>query len=337
MSWFTRDGQKGTSIGCSCYLDVHPQNSVFPLVPTKIALSVLVAVGAIFTSPALVTARQATPPQEKPLDPMPDGDRLARLVKKITYEGLLKDPAKLSAELGMEMTFTIKPALLHEKSCDEGGRRRSITLTEATIVNSWYRAGPEGLPAMKVPQFMSDKVYVANAPRVEYSIFRSTMCDSPYDEFEAQLSFLDVSAYSCFTPHRLARLIGTNHNFHNHGTSTSSYHAVPTDEYGTDLSFSFQFGAPCASSVTIGQGTRDSARQMRGFMKWRTCYDKARQDYCAANPGTGREHETRMNKHGASVCGSDWMDYVDREPFSGEKPPPYKIVNDPCGAGADTK
>ena len=334
MSWLTSDGQKGTSIGCSCYLDVYPQHSVFPLAPAKIALTVLVAVGAIFTSAALVTARQAALPQENPLDPMPDGDRLARLVKKITYEGLLKNPARLAVELGMEMTFTIKPALLRERSCGEGGRERSTTVTQATVTNSWYRAGPESLPSMRVPRFMSDEVYVANAPRVEYSIFQSTMCNSPYDEFAATLSFIDVSAYSCFTPQRLARLIGTNHNFHNHGASTSDYRAVPNDEYGTSLSFSFQFGAPCASGVTIRQGTRYSARQMRGFMKWRTCYDKARQDYCAANPGTGDEHKSRMDKHGDSVCGGCWMDYVDREPYSGEKPPPYKIVDDPCGADA---
>ena len=334
VSWLTSDGQKGTSIGCSCYLDVYPQHSVFPLAPAKIALTVLVAVGAIFTSAALVTARQAAPPQENPLDPMPDGDRLARLVKKITYEGLLKDPARVAAELGMDMTFTIKPVLLAEKSCDEGGRRRSTTLTEGIVTKSWYRTGPEGLPAMEVPRFGSDKVYVANAPRVEYSVYRSTMCNNPHDEFEARLWFLDVSAYSCFTPQRLERVIGTNHSFHNHGASSSSYHAVPTDEYGTSLRFSFQFGAPCASSVEIRQETRDSARQRRGFMKWRTCYDKARQDYCAANPGTGDEHKSRMNKHGDSVCGDRWMDYVDREPYSGEKPPPYKIVDDPCGADA---
>lgn len=32
----------------------------------------------------------------------------------------------------------------------------------------------------------------------------------------------------------------------------------------------------------------------------------------------------------AGDCG---VNRVDREPFSGEKPPPYEIVDDPCGTG----
>lgn len=295
------------------------------------ALAILLTCAAIGSSGGAAMAREAAPPQQKPLEPMPDGDRLARLVKKITYEGLLKDPARLAAELGIEMTFTTKPALIHEKTCEQGGRSGPTTLTEAIVGDSWYRAGPEGVPDMKVPQFMSDKVYIAREPRVVYSIFRSAVCETGHEEISATLSFVDVSAYSCFTPERLSQLIGTNHNFYNHGSSASTYAASPTDEYGTSLSFNFQFGAPCARSITIRQEASSSARQARGFMKWRTCYDKARLDYCTANPGTGRDHEDQMDNYGMSVCGRKWMDYVDREPFSGEAAPPYRVVDDPCG------
>jgi hypothetical protein len=297
------------------------------------ALAILLTCAAICSCGDAAMAREAGPPQQKPLEPMPDGDRLARLLKKITDEGLLNDPARLAAELDIEMTFKTRPAPVHEKSCEEGGSQRSTTLTEATIGSSWYRAGPEGVPDMKVPQFMSDKVYVAKAPRVEYRIFRGIMCKTGHEKIEARLTFLDVSAYACLTPERLGRVIGTTYAFHNHGWSSSSYEATPTDYYGTTLRFHFQAGAPCATSVTIDQNTRDSARQMRGFIKWRTCYDKARLDYCTAHPGTGGEHDNRMDRHGQSVCGDSWMDYVDREPFSGEPAPPYEIVDDPCGTG----
>ncbi len=298
---------------------------------SKIALAILLICTPIGGSGGAAMAREAAPPPQKPLEPMLDGDRLARLVKKITYEGLLKDPARLAAALGMEMTFTTKPALIHEKNCEQGGRSGPTTLTEATVGDSWYRAGPEGVPDMKVPQFMSDKIYIAREPKVVYSIFRSTVCKTGHEEIAAELSFADVSAYSCFTPARLSQLIGTDHRFYNHGSSGSTYAASPTDEYGTSLEFKFQFGAPCAVGITIRQEASSSARHARGFMKWRTCYDKARLDYCTANPGAGRDHEDQMNKYGDSICGARWMDYVDREPFSGEPAPPYKVVDDPCG------
>ncbi|MCF8534383.1 MAG: hypothetical protein K9G48_15355 [Reyranella sp.] len=297
------------------------------------ALIVLLACAVVGGCGGAAMAQGAGPSQQKPLEAMPDGDRLARLVKKITDDGLLNDPARLAAALGMEMNFETRAGQTHEKSCEEGGPKKSVTITKATVKESWYRAGPEGMPAMKVPRFMSAEVHVADSPSVQYELYRITRCKAVPDEMEAILHFADVSAYSCFTPERLRRLIGTDYDSYNHGGSGSNYRATPTDEYGARLEFGFQAGAPCATGITIRQSTRDSARNMRGFIKWRTCYDKARLDYCTANPGTGSVHEDRVDNHGKSICGDNWMDYVDREPFSGEKAPPYEVVRDPCGTG----
>lgn len=272
-------------------------------------------------------------PQEEPLEPMPNGDALARLLKKIANEGLLTDPVKLAATLDMQVAFETKVADIRHKPCTEGGRTRQTTVTTATFGDSWYRPTPEGVRDMKVSQFLSDKVYVASTPKVFYSIYRTSLCNAAHEEIEASLSFSDVSAYSCFTPERLRRLIGTTYHTHNHGMAGSSYVAPPRVDDGATLAFTFQMDAPCATGVTVRQNTRDGLRHQRAFMKWRTCYDRARLDYCTAHPETDSDSENRMNEHGKSVCGPGWDAYLDREPFTHEPAPPYEVVEDPCGAG----
>lgn len=145
-------------------------------------------------------------PDEKPLEPMPNGDSLALLVKKIAKEGLLTDPVKLASALDMEVEFKTKVADIRHTPCNEGGRQRQTTVTTATFGASWYRTTPEGVRDMKVHQFMSDKVYVASTPRLSYDLYRTSLCNSAYEEVDASLTFGDVSAYSCFTPERLRRL-----------------------------------------------------------------------------------------------------------------------------------
>ena len=272
-------------------------------------------------------------PDEKPLEPMPNGDSLALLVKKIAAEGLLTDPAKLAAALDMEVEFKTKVAGIRHTPCDQGGRERQTTVTTAIFAPSWYRPTPEGVRDMKVPQFMSDKVYVASTPKLFYDLYRTSLCNAANEKVEASLTFGDVSAYSCFTPERLRRLIGTTYHTQHHGISGSSYLPPPRVDDGASLVFTFQMGAPCAVNVTIRQSTRDGLRHQRAFMKWRSCYDRARLDYCAAHPGTTDDSKQRMDRHGLSVCGDGWDAYLDREPFTDEPAPLYEVVDDPCGAG----
>lgn len=272
-------------------------------------------------------------PDEKPLEPMPNGDALAFLLKKIAKEGLLTDPVKLAAALDMDVKFETKVADIRHAPCNEGGRTRQTTVTTGTFGESWYRPSPEGMPDMKVPQWLSDRVYVASKPRVSYALYRTGLCKADNEEVEATLSFGDLSAYSCFTPDRLRRLIGATYNMHNHGVSSSSYVAPPRVDDGATLAFTFQMSAPCAVSVTVRQNTRDGLRHQRAFMKWRTCYDRARLNYCTAHPETDSGNETRMNQYGKEICGDGWDAYLDREPFTDEPAPPYEVVDDPCSAG----
>ena len=287
---------------------------------------------AIVSSNDAAVSRDAVP-QEKPLEPRPNGDGLAFLLKKIAKEGLLTDPVKLAAALDMEVNVATKIADIGHTPCSEGGRTRQTTVTHATFGESWYRPTPEGVRDMKVPQFLSDRVYIAGNPKLFYDLYRTSLCNGANEEIDASLTFGDVSAYSCFTPERLRRLIGTTYHMQHHGIAGSSYLAPPRVDDGATLVFTFQMGAPCAIGVTVRQNTRDGLRYQRAFMKWRTCYDQARLDYCTANPGADGDSEKRMNEHGEAIYGRGWDAYLDREPFTDEPAPPYKIVEDPCSAG----
>src|SRR5882672_2998952 len=102
---------------------------------------------------------------------LPQGDRLVRLLKKISDEALLLEPERMARELDIPMTFEAKPPASQLKPCEEGGSQRSLLITEGTASNSWYRQTPEGVPDMKIPAAFINPATFAGQPNVKYSAY----------------------------------------------------------------------------------------------------------------------------------------------------------------------
>jgi len=192
--------------------------------------------------------------------PKPEGDRLVLLLKKVADEGLLYDPDQLAKALGITMKFETQTTT-GTPNCDAGGHTKSIERTKSVIRESWFGASPEGVPDMKVPGFGINRPEVIGAPYVDFSLYRSVRCATPDKvSIEAQLSFVNLSSFSCLSPGRLQKLIGTRYRMATDGVSISHYSPPPTDDYGTSLDFVFGAGAPCAISVGIRQDSRSGRR-----------------------------------------------------------------------------
>jgi hypothetical protein len=280
-------------------------------------------------SPAETQSEQSLPPQ-------PNGDRLVRLLKKIADEGLLLEPERMARTLDIPMTFETKPSDF-QNGCDSGDTTwayKTFLVIEAKVGDSWFKAGSEGVPDMKVPSFAINQGYVVGAPEISFSLYRTVRCKTPtYTKIEASLGFRNLSSFSCLQPDRLLRLIGAKYRMATDGVSLSSYSPPATEGYGTDLEFTFQVGAPCAVGASVRLGSRTGFREQRAFVKWRTCIDKAKADYCAAHPSLKSEDSGKLHDFENASCEEQAI-YTEREPPSGGPPafwPTFKPISDnPC-------
>lgn len=281
---------------------------------TTAAVMAVVFAQAAYPAP---TASPSTTAKSTPtLSPKPEGDRLVRLLKKIADEALVLHPELMAKELGIAMTFETKPSSYQSKPCEAGGEYKSFFVTTAKVTDSWYRETPEGVPDMKIPPAFINPGATAGQPQVHYDAYQAAQCRSPsYIHLEYRLSFSNLSGFSCLTPGRLENLIGAKYSMATDGVSLWTYSPPATFAYGISLEFTFRAGAPCAVRASIDLNSRSGLREMRAFLKWRTCFDNARRDFCKAHNWKATEAE--LQQHGNEAC-EDREAYIEREPVEGD-------------------
>ena len=219
----------------------------------NILAAIVIAAFTLIAISACHTKSESEPLSKE--KPQPEGDRLVLLLKKIADQGLLYEPERLAKVLGIDMKFETQKTA-GTPSCDAGGYNKSIEITKSEVRRSWYSAGPEGVPDMKVPGFGINRPTVIGAPYVAFSLYRSVKCKTPDESVEGHLQFVNLSSFSCLSAERLKRLIGARYQMATDGVSISYYKPPPTAAYGTYLDFVFGAGAPCA----IGAGIRQDSR-----------------------------------------------------------------------------
>lgn len=294
-------------------------------------------VQVVYSAPTTNLGTTASPTPALP--PLPQGDQLVHLLKKISDEALLLEPERMAKELDIPMTFETKPSRYRSKPCEEGGDQKSSLVTTATVAASWYKETPEGIPDMKIPPAFINPAAAAGKPEVHYDAYRTIRCKSPsYTHIESRLSFGNLSGFSCLTPERLHKLIGAEYDLATDGVALSSYWPPPTYAYGVVLRFTFRAGAPCAVAASIEQDSRTGLREKRAFLKWRACYDNARRAFCEAH-GWKATHD-QLSRHGAAAC-ADREVYIEREPVEGDSMivwPTFPPMSDnPCNDFPTTK
>lgn len=286
-------------------------------------VAVVLVVLAMRESPG---APNAPAVSASPLSENSDAARLLLKIKAIIDKGLLYEPQEMARTLQLQMRFKEEPANIARQTCPDGSAGTQTMMTTAEIDNTWFKPGPEGIQHMKFPQAFINPAGEVGAPTVSYETFKSRRCgDKDYDRVEAQLSFNNLSGFSCLTPDRLKTLINANYSMATDGVSVSSYAAPANDRYGSSVDFIFRMGAPCALGATIRQNTRDGQRERRAFSNWRWCSVRADHDFCATHAALKPEESDLLRRNSEAVCGTE-ESFLAKEPLSDLPPKDLPVV-----------
>ncbi|MGG1946879.1 hypothetical protein AB1286_19030 [Trinickia sp. NRRL B-1857] len=204
--------------------------------------------------------------------------------------------------------------------------RATVEVTESR----WYAPSPFGTERLRVPAFaINPEVTIAGKPAIDYQVTHTIQCADSLpalqEQTEAKLAFAPLPPFACITSADITRVLPRSRFQHaTDGVDYFEYRGHLDDDIGTNLSFHFRAGAPCALSATIEQTQSAGLRFQRALEKLRRCVDKADRQFCAGHApfgwGDGATIDA-MDQHARQSCGTLNQLYL-REPRSGEPPPP---------------
>jgi len=306
----------------------------------RVVLPVVILLVVSSGQSAAQTGAAADPTTEtEPQRPIPErigadprGFLLERM-RILAESGRLADPEFVSATLGIALREQSARRLSNARCGAKSPATERTDLTRYAVTGeSWFKSLPGAAATLRYPDKDGNPAFnSAVSPELAYQVIVMISCPGTMaldKETSVLLEFRGLPAFSCIrsvddhlpaaAPSRTAD-----------GVTTILVQGKHDDVVGTELTFYFRSGDPCAVAAAMVQEDRLSYRFQRTAQKHRACLDSARVAYCVSHKSTSRQDQSQLKEiisEGVARCGH-FADAFRDEPLSGQPPASGPVPN----------